>query len=613
MTTQIIWLQDIRFIDVALVGGKGATLGELMWKGFPVPPGFVVTVDAYKTFFREAGILDELVDLDQLPQDELDDRCTLIWNKIQQTEIAPDLAEDLLAAYTQLADQGDSPFASVVRSSATAEDLKDASFAGQHETYYYVDQERLLRMIKHCWASLWSPRAVTYRSARRIDHTSFFMAVIVQEMIPAEISGIAFTINPVTGAQDEVIIESSWGMGAAIVDGRVIPDRYIIHRDGLTLREKRIAHKRFMVPPRLQEAGKGRLEKIPHTLRRKQSLAADQIARVARWALQAEEHFGAPQDVEWAIADGRLYVLQSRPIIATEQGELPSDLDGQYILYHPVTAHMSDPLTPLTADLLTLILPPGFHLIRGWIYYDLRSSRLLLPFKMTDHELARLLAFQAAPSFSTIKLSLLKLPVSLVLWFSTYLAFGTISARIRNMPDTFMDGFSPFCHKVEKDPAFSPITAIQRLLLQPKLFDPIGRMPLLVHLAALRYVLWLELLKRLLRRWDPDLRHDAAALLIADSHSLVSHALNEEISHLTHIADEKARVRKLLLEADLDQILPELRGEPDAQEFLEQLLDFLIRYGHLAVKELELQSIRWEENPVPVLGMIRNSLLSDPT
>jgi pyruvate,water dikinase len=226
----------VRRGDVSIAGGKGANLGELIEAGFPVPPGFVVSAQACEVFFKAIQLEKEYSLINDATPDNLDQRCRTVKRKIEEADFPAGLPDMILAAHEELVKNRSSEIVCAVRSSATAEDLGDASFAGQHATYYYVERDRLLKMIKSCWASLWNPEAVSYRTTQGIDHASVFMAVVVQEMIQSEISGVTFTANPVTGSRNEVVTESSWGMGAAIVDGRVTPDHYVIEREGLKLR-----------------------------------------------------------------------------------------------------------------------------------------------------------------------------------------------------------------------------------------------------------------------------------------------------------------------------------------------------------------------------------------
>lgn len=389
MTASVLGLHEVRTADAGSAGGKAGNLGELLAQGFPVPPGFVVSSSAYVECLERLDMDAELRGIQVTPRSELPQRCASVRHRIESTELPRALADEILAAHASLIGVRGPRALCAVRSSATAEDLGAASFAGQHSTYYYVDAPHLLQMVRKCWASLWSPEAVSYRATHGIDGASVHMAVVVQEMIASEISGVAFTANPVTGAKDELIIESSFGMGAAIVDGRVTPDRYIVEREGLRLRERRIADKRFMVASHVEVGHDARLTQVPHAMRRRKTLSDDQVKTVAEWALRSEAHFGKPQDVEWAISDGGFYMLQSRPITVMGREEVGAGVKGKYVLFKPIVENFTDPLTPFSMDMMLMVRPPGLRFIRGWIYVDVEFLRRLLPFAVSDEELAR--------------------------------------------------------------------------------------------------------------------------------------------------------------------------------------------------------------------------------
>ncbi|MFC1858902.1 PEP/pyruvate-binding domain-containing protein [Thermodesulfobacteriota bacterium] len=614
MSAEILRLGEVGRGDVNIAGGKGANLGELVGKGFPVPPGFVVSAHACEKFFMAIDLEKELGNLNDIPSEELEKHCQKIQGLIEKAELPSGLTDSILSAHAELADSRGSDIVCAVRSSATAEDLGDASFAGQHATYYYVDRDRLLRMIGHCWASLWNPEAVQYRSTQGIDHASVFMAVVVQEMIHSEVSGVTFTANPVTGSQDEIVTESSWGMGAAIVDGRVTPDHYVVEREGFKLREKRIADKRFMVPSRLEEGSATRLQEVPHGMRQKETLSPDLIRTVTHWAVKAEEHFGKPQDVEWAITDGQFYMLQSRPITVMGQEDIARGVDGEYVVFKPLVENFTDPVTPLTADFYQLgFAPPLFRTVKGWLYVNLKPLRTILPFKISDDDLTALLYdFGTKP---LMKLSFIKLPLFLLFLFWGYLTFGVFYARTRRMPGNFMDIFRKLSEKVDNDPEFGPFETFYRLLSWSKFFDPAGNQVFPVNLSAPRYIGFLDMLENRLNKWLPDLREDAASLLCSGSEGVLSAEMGRGIWELAKEAKRHKSVRDLLEKHKPDKVLRELKAEPEAKGFLEQLDRFLAKNGHRGLKELELRSPRWEENPAPVLGMVRNYMLveTDPT
>jgi len=604
----VLSLDEIGAGDAGLAGGKGANLGELLRNGFPVPPGFVVCADAYARVLEVLDLGTALRQLDSAPPEEIVQRCSSIRARLENEELPGELADLILSAHGRLIENRGRPIVCAVRSSATAEDLGAASFAGQHGTYYYVDTAQLLNKVRQCWGSLWSPEAVSYRATHGIDHASVAMAVVVQEMIASEVSGVSFTANPVSGSRDEVIIESSWGMGAAIVDGRVTPDSYVLERADLRVRTQRVADKRLMVAAHLEAGQNARLEEVPNAMRRRESLTPDLLRTVAQWSLKCELHFGKPQDVEWAICDGRFYLLQSRPITVMGREDIGRDIKGKYVLFKPLVENFTDPFTPLAGNLLMLIPSLLFRSIHGWIYVDVEALRRPLPFKVSAEALADYL-YSISKDAPAWKVSISKLPALLVLGFMFFIVNVVLLLRTRNLPDGALDSYRALCEKIGADPSIGPADAMLRLLLLPKLRDPVANMPLLINLSAVRYISRMRVLRRLVRRWAPDVRADAEAILCSGSEGVLSAEMGRGIWALAVEANRNARVRALLLAQAPERALAELRLSTDAQDFLRHLDGFLAKNGHRAIKEWELRSPRWEENPAVVLGMVRNYLL----
>ncbi|MDL0127027.1 pyruvate, water dikinase [Halobacterium salinarum] len=315
------WLEDVRADDIDSVGGKGASLGELTDAGLPVPPGFVVTAGTYRTFIEEAGIDQELFDavgVDAEDSDALADAAAHASDLILNTDFPASLREDILSSYDAL-DDGAAFVA--VRSSATAEDLPDASFAGQQETFLNITREALLDHVKRCWASLFTERAIYYRQEQGFDHDRVNIAVVVQRMVDAEKSGVLFTSHPSTGAH-EAIVEAAWGLGEAVVSGAVSPDNYVVDRDTDTVEEATVADKKVM-HVKDDDTGETVSRDVPDRKRTQRVLDDAEISDLVTIGERVEAHYDAPQDVEWAIVDGDVYMLQSRPITTIED-----DTDG---------------------------------------------------------------------------------------------------------------------------------------------------------------------------------------------------------------------------------------------------------------------------------------------
>jgi len=280
-------LEQLSAADVGLAGGKGANLGELTQAGFPVPPGFVLTTAAYRAFVQanslQAAITAALQEADLHDPAELARAANVIAGHFAAGRVPPEIADDLRRAY--LARGG----AVAVRSSATAEDLPTASFAGQQAIFLNVcGAEAVLEATQRCWASLWTARAMAYRARQGIPPESVSLAVVVQQMVAAEAAGVLFTAHPLTGAPDEMVINAVRGYGEALVSGQVTPEEIVVGGPAWAVRRR--------------DSPAGRV------------LTDAQIAELARLGEQIEAHYGRPQDIEWAWAGGRCQVLQARPI-----------------------------------------------------------------------------------------------------------------------------------------------------------------------------------------------------------------------------------------------------------------------------------------------------------
>jgi pyruvate,water dikinase len=306
------WLDDIGSADIGSVGGKGASLGEMTAAGLPVPPGFVVTAESYRSFIESTGIDESLFDAVDI---DPDDSAALARAEqraeelILETEMPAKMRRGILDAYADL-DDGQAFVA--VRSSATAEDLPDASFAGQQETFLNVRGDALIERIKECWASLFTQRAIYYREEQGFEHDIVDIAVVVQRMVDAEKSGVLFTSHPSTG-EPKLIIEAAWGLGEAVVSGSVSPDNYVVDREtGQTL-ETTVADKKVLME-KDPKTGETVERAVPDKKRNALVLDDEEIRTLLELGETAEAHYDSPQDIEWAIIGEQVYMLQSRPI-----------------------------------------------------------------------------------------------------------------------------------------------------------------------------------------------------------------------------------------------------------------------------------------------------------
>ena len=338
----IHWLEDVRAADRLTVGGKAASLGELTAAGLPVPPGFVVTADTYREFIHAAEIETELFDaLDVDPDDAeaLASGAARARELITGTPFPDRLGDEIVSAYRSLAD-GSELFVAV-RSSATAEDLPDASFAGQHETFLNIQEDTLADRIKACWASVFAERAVCYRNEQGFDHAEVDIAVVVQQMVDADKSGVLFTRHPSTGDR-EMIVEAAWGLGEAVVSGTVSPDHYLIDPATAAVTESTIADKKQRLV-KDADTGETRLEPVPEADRNARVVTDAELEKLVDLGRRVEAHYGEPQDVEWAIVnsdvqrssgnrtqsgDGDVFMLQSRPITTIADTEAGARADG---------------------------------------------------------------------------------------------------------------------------------------------------------------------------------------------------------------------------------------------------------------------------------------------
>ena len=313
--------------DVKIAGGKGASLGEMTKAKLPVPPGFVVLASTFDKFLADTPppigrgqdlnvyIEAELKKVNHQNVSSIDRASQVIQDMIHDAEMPKVIETAILSEYKKLSAKGGSAFGRkwvAVRSSATAEDSSVASWAGELDTFLFIDEKKLVETVKKCWASLFTPRAIFYRFEKKLHKTSVSVAVVVQQMINSEISGVAFSVHPVSRDKNQLIIEAGYGLGEAIVSGAITPDSYVVHKKEGTILDINISkqEKQIIMKP----GGGSILKPVAKSIREKQKLTGKQIIELSEIIKKIEKHYGCPQDIEWAVYRGKFYILQSRPI-----------------------------------------------------------------------------------------------------------------------------------------------------------------------------------------------------------------------------------------------------------------------------------------------------------
>ncbi|MBT2547362.1 PEP/pyruvate-binding domain-containing protein [Arthrobacter sp. ISL-65] len=597
------------------VGGKAANLGVLMAAGMPVPQGFCVTTAAYGRVAAAAGL-------------QPSEPAEQTRGRLASTPMPEDIIEAILAAYAGLGE--DLPVA--VRSSATAEDLPEASFAGQLETYLnVVSPDQLLDAVRSCWASLWTDRAVAYRADHGIGQHSISIAVVVQEMVDADVAGVMFTANPLTGRRRETVIDAAPGLGEALVSGAVNPDQFRVDAATGEILQRSLGDKRTDIRPAL--GGGTRL------LRRQDGggqacLTDEQVRSLASIGTLAEELYGEPQDLEWAIAaDGGIRVVQSRPITTLFPLPEPDNHDGgaRAYLCASLLQGLTRPLTPLGLASFTLMSDSSRSAGNGPAAYRsaqigmrmfvdvtslLRSKGgrrgLLRAMKVADARSVDVLAYlEADPRFALTRASKL---ASLKSGLRASPPFGLVAQVLRAMvnPAAALERVREADHELDRMLVLpEPASGARRLdfverILTKEITPAVMRV---LPPAAAGYV-WLGLARLLLGRLAQ--AGELQGVLRGLPHNVTTEMDLELWRTATSIREDPESVRALTGEEP--QILAGRYADGSLPAACQSALrGFLARYGHRAVAEIDLGVPRWGEDPAHIINALANYLkLADP-
>ncbi len=618
---------------LAIVGGKAANLGVLTRAGFPVPPGVCVTTEAYAQVAAAADVDAAIAALAATaPEDvrRLGDLAAEIRAAILAAAVPPAVADAILAGYASLG----AGARVAVRSSATAEDLPFASFAGQQDTYLNVTgAEALLDATRRCWASLWTERAVAYRAKNGIDHARVHLAVVIQRMVDAEIAGVLFTANPVTGRRGHAVIDASPGLGEAVVSGAVNPDRFVVDALNGEILERRLGDKRLVIRARPD----GGTEHVERASGADAACVSDpQIRAIAALGRRVESHYGAPQDTEWAIdSSGTLWLTQARPITTLYPlPELPprAGEDLRVFFCFSLAQGLERPLTPMGLAVFRLLSAAasgmlGFPVARptagasrytdsgGRIFADVtgvlrsRVGRAIFP-RVLDVMEARsavlLRALMEDPRLALVagsKLGLARRALGIAARFRVPVTVARAlasPAAARRQAERYGESLAARLSVPETATAEARLAFVERVILE----ECVPLLPSLMPAAIAGFAMLLFAGKILGDEATPD---ELQTVLRGLPHNVTTEMDLELWALAAQIRGDRDAVRTLLDSSagDLAERFREGSLPPVAQC---GVADFLARWGHRAVAEIDVGMPRWTDDPRHILGVLAGYL-----
>jgi len=656
MSSSDSYILDIRDSsnDIALVGGKGANLGELARAGQAVPTAFIVTTKAYKVFIAhnrlQQLIVDSLLNADYGDVVDLATRASRIRDAFLAGEIPAEVVSEIDRSYGQLG--AGTSVAVSVRSSATAEDLPGTSFAGQQDTYLHIlGAHSVVEHVRRCWASLWTDRAIAYRERQGFRHIEVSLAVVIQEMFPSDISGVMFTVNPVTSNPKQIFINSSWGLGEAVVSGRVNPDQYIVDKGSLVLIERKLQDKKVMTAPSRDGLGTEEVP-VPDDMRLEDSLGETRLRELAAIGQKIESHYGYPQDIEWGYANGRFAILQAREVTAADidfaEGleafqtpEARNDLLNErwtwsrgwsdevqtgpstpwwYTYQNSNMTHMRNQMLEFTDteeflgfDKSEFKNIPIFRWYGARAYVNLavekeRIRRFIPPFARDDaalwlfpaeeREAIRNMAFNWPRFLTTLwNIHLRRPQVSLL--ESHQVAFENLA------------GWKTHEEKVWREVDLETASARQLIDLQVNLRIDTGFaanvcLPFSIYIYVLPAAL-----KLLCRDWLDDAEGAIYSTLLTGLASKTSEE-NMAVWQLAQTLRKSSVLRDIvMLDQPLDVILARLRSAPEGAEFDALMTQFIKDYGHRGGAERDPVHPRYRHQPHNVLVPVRSMMSLD--
>nr|WP_145159195.1 phosphoenolpyruvate synthase [Paenibacillus terrae] len=607
MSSMVLGFHEIEKSQLYLVGGKGLNLGELSKvDGIQVPEGFCITTAGYQKAIGQNETYHAL--LQQLTMLNADDRDQIgeISGKIRQTITEAEIPSDVVGAVTHYLSRFGEEHAYAVRSSATAEDLPHASFAGQQDTYLnIIGVDAILQHISKCWASLFTDRAVIYRIQNGFDHRHIYLSVIIQKMVFPQASGILFTADPMSGNRKQLSIDASFGLGEALVSGLVSADNYKVQ--GGEIVDKRIAAKTLAIYGRKE--GGTETRQIDTAQQKAQTLTDQHIVELERIGRQVEAYFGQPQDIEWCLADDTFYIVQSRPITTLYPIPEANDQDNHVYLSVGHQQMMTDPIKPLGLSFYLLITPAPMRTAGGRLFIDI-APRLTT----TVGREALLKNLESDPLFigaieNIIERDFIKLvpndqtaPIPAKSNTDKPAAFENDPAIVTDLIQRNRASITALKQKIHMksgaelfDFILEDIQELRRIL-----FDPQSTA---VFMSAINATFWIN---EHMNKWLGE--KNAADTL---SQSVPNNITSEMGLALLDVADvirPYPEVVDYLQHATEDHFLDELVKLDGGREAQEAIYDYLSKYGMRCAGEIDISRTRWSEKPITLVPLILSNI-----
>ncbi|MCC6260104.1 MAG: pyruvate, water dikinase [Anaerolineales bacterium] len=574
----IAWFHEVGSEDIQLVGGKGANLGRMTQAGLPVPQGFCVTTRAYKQFLAETSLWDEMEkSLANLPTREAGEK---IRQRMETARMPESISKSIKDAYANL-NGGCARVA--VRSSATAEDLAEASFAGQQETYLGIyGAESLVWHVQRCWASLWTERAIAYRARNDFEHESVSLSVVVQEMVAPDVAGVLFTVNPVTNNMDEMLVNAAYGLGESVVSGRVTPDTFRAGRKKFVTLEKVCGAKATRID---MASDNGTTEsEVDESARQRLCLNEADLRRLIQLGEKVEAHYGKPQDIEWGLAGGALYLLQTRPITSLAPAPKTQKLNrAQREIINDILEHYPEPPYPLDYAAVT---DSYQQLVNAAHEYGVELPPAQQIILLDEDGLPNIVPPKPRPTLRLLGM------------------FSKLNQNLKTNPTEWLEKQAPLFEAELKALGETDVRALDNAELTRFIQRAVSVTSRVGDIRFRKYIvpaIARSIFLKILLGFAKNSKSISVMDLLGDlpyKTALIDQALKQ----LALSAETLPQVKDILLNSDMDSTLPALTANAEGKIFLDQVNAFLNEHGARTMKMyLPFSNRAWSETPAALL------------